>query len=114
MALALPGYKGEPCCAARDEQDAQQCGADPSTTAGCRGEAVCLTHRDALSVAGVQDRMPVILQETLFGKWLDPNVVSAAEVQAMVNEAQSDFVHHAVTTRLDSAKIDEREFANPA
>lgn len=68
----------------------------------------------APSVAGVQDRMPVILQETLFGKWLDPNVVSAAEVQAMVNEAQSDFVHHAVTTRLDSAKIDEREFANPA
>jgi hypothetical protein len=44
----------------------------------------------------------------------DPNVVSAAEVQAMVAEAQSDFVHHPITTRLNSAKTVEPEFGNPA
>jgi hypothetical protein len=36
------------------------------------------------------------------------------EVQAMVDEAQSDFSHHPVTTRLNSAKTDEPEFTNPA
>jgi hypothetical protein len=32
----------------------------------------------------------------------------------MVDEAQSAFVHHPVTTRLNAAKTDEPEFANPA
>lgn len=73
-----------------------------------------ITRDAAPSVREVHDRMPVILQESLFAKWLDPNLVSAAEVQAMVDEAQSDFVHHPVTTRLNAAKTDEPEFANPA
>jgi putative SOS response-associated peptidase YedK len=73
-----------------------------------------ITRDAARSVRDVHDRMPVILQEALFGKWLDPNVVNADEVQAMVDEAQSDFAHHPVTTRLNAAKTDESEFANPA
>jgi putative SOS response-associated peptidase YedK len=73
-----------------------------------------LTRDAAPSVRDVHDRMPVILRESQFGKWLDPNVVNAAEVQAMVDEAQADFVHHRVSTKLNSAKTDEPEFANPA
>jgi putative SOS response-associated peptidase YedK len=80
------------------------------------GELSCaiLTRDAAPSVRDVHDRMPVILQELQFGKWLDPNVTNAAEVQAMVEEAQSEFQHHPVTARLNSAKTDEAEFANPA
>jgi putative SOS response-associated peptidase YedK len=73
-----------------------------------------VTRAAAPSVRDVHDRMPVILQEWQFQKWLDPHVTAAAEVQAMVENAQSDFVHHVVTTRLNSAKTDEPEFASPA
>jgi hypothetical protein len=31
-----------------------------------------------------------------------------------VDEAQEKFVHHEVTSRLNAAKTDEPEFANPA
>src|ERR1700716_3444739 len=57
------------------------------TLADGTGALSCaIVTRDAApSVRDVHDRMPVILQESLFGKWLDPNVVSAAEVQAMVD-----------------------------
>jgi putative SOS response-associated peptidase YedK len=73
-----------------------------------------ITRDAAASVRDVHDRMPVIVQDAQFGKWLDPHVGSLTEVQAMVDEAQTDFVHHPVTTRLNSAKSDEAEFANPA
>jgi putative SOS response-associated peptidase YedK len=54
--------------------------------------------------------MPVILQEADFGNWLDVNVTEPSKVAAMVEKAQSDFVHHPVTTRLNSAKTDEEDF----
>jgi hypothetical protein len=31
----------------------------------------------------------------------------------MVDKAQSDFAHHPVTTRLNSAKADDEEFVKP-
>jgi putative SOS response-associated peptidase YedK len=74
-----------------------------------------IVTRDAVpSVRDVHDRMPVIVQEAHFAKWLDPNVGSLPEVQEMVDLAQAEFVHHPVTTRLSAAKTDEAEFANPA
>jgi putative SOS response-associated peptidase YedK len=73
-----------------------------------------ITRDAAPAVRDVHDRMPVIVQEGHFAKWLDPNVGSLTEVQAMVDEAHEKFVHHEVTSRLNAAKTDEPEFANPA
>lgn len=86
------------------------------TLADGTGALSCaIVTRDAApSVRDVHDRMPVILHENNFARWLDPNPASAAEVQAMVDDAQSEFTHHEVTTRLNAAKTDEADFTNPA
>lgn len=72
-----------------------------------------LTREAAPSVANVHDRMPVVIQDAVFGRWLDPDVQQADQVAMMVRNAASDFEHHPVTTRLNAAKTDEAEFANP-
>jgi putative SOS response-associated peptidase YedK len=58
--------------------------------------------------------MPAILGESAFARWLAPSVTDPSEVQAMLGGAQTDLIHHSVTTRLNAAKTDEPEFANPA
>jgi putative SOS response-associated peptidase YedK len=58
--------------------------------------------------------MPAILEEAAFEKWLDPQLRNPTEVRAMLDTAQVDFVHHAVSTRLNAARTDEAEFTNPA
>jgi putative SOS response-associated peptidase YedK len=72
-----------------------------------------LTREAAPSVADVHDRMPVVIQDTVFARWLDAQVQNPDEVAMMVRNAASDFEHHPVTTRLNAAKTDEPEFANP-
>lgn len=72
-----------------------------------------LTREAAPSVADVHDRMPVVIQETVFARWLDPDIQQSDQVAMMVRNAASDFEHHQVTTRLNSAKTDEAEFLNP-
>lgn len=72
-----------------------------------------LTREATASVADVHDRMPVVIQDTVFARWLDADIQRADEVAMMVRNAASDFEHHPVTTRLNAAKTDEPEFANP-
>ena len=72
-----------------------------------------LTREAAPSVADVHDRMPVVIQDNVFSRWLDPEVQQPAEIAMMVRNAAGDFEHHPVTTRLNAAKTDEPEFANP-
>lgn len=72
-----------------------------------------VTRDAAPSVADVHDRMPAIIQEDAVVRWLDSAKADSADVAAMVDGAQSEFTHHPVTTKLNSAKTDEPEFANP-
>jgi len=41
-------------------------------------------------------------------------LVMQSAQESQFAEAQSEFVHHPVTTRLNAAKTDEPEFASPA
>lgn len=81
---------------------------------GIKQVSVAILTRDAApSVADVHDRMPVVIQDAVFARWLDAEIQRADEVAMMVRNAASDFEHHPVTTRLNAAKTDEPEFANP-
>ncbi len=72
-----------------------------------------ITRAAAPSVADVHDRMPVILPASSFAAWLDPKPQSSETVGALIAAAQLDFKHHAVSTRLNSAKNDEQSLLEP-
>jgi putative SOS response-associated peptidase YedK len=58
--------------------------------------------------------MPVILKESAHAAWLDPDLKDAAKVAAIIATAALDRVrHHAVSTRLNSAKADDEDLAKP-
>ena len=81
---------------------------------GASSLSCAIVTRDAsASVSEVHDRMPVIVQEASFGKWLDPGLIDAGEVQALIDEAQSQFSHYPVSTRLNSARTDDAGLAEP-
>jgi putative SOS response-associated peptidase YedK len=73
-----------------------------------------VTHGASPAVRDVHDRMPVILREECFSQWLDPGLANPSAVQAMIDGAQSEFIHHPVSPRLNAAKTDEADFVNPA
>ncbi len=66
-----------------------------------------LTRDAAPSVAMIHDRMPVVLPEPLFQSWLDPGLQAAEDIAALVGQAQIEFAHHPVSTRLNTAKTDD-------
>jgi len=51
--------------------------------------------------------MPVVLPEPLFQSWLDPGQQAAEDIAALVGQAQIEFAHHPVSTRLNTAKTDD-------
>lgn len=63
-----------------------------------------LTRAASPRVAGVHDRMPVILRAEQFGQWLDPAIVDPDFVKGAVSAARTDFEHHPVSTQVNSAK----------
>jgi putative SOS response-associated peptidase YedK len=66
-----------------------------------------ITRAASASVSDVHDRMPVALPAAAFDDWLNPNPQKAEAVAAMIEKAKETFRHHAVSTRLNSAKTDE-------
>jgi putative SOS response-associated peptidase YedK len=72
-----------------------------------------LTRSAAPAVADVHDRMPAVLQEADFARWLDPNVTKPNEVASVIEAEQSDFAHYPVSTRLNAAKNNDEELAKP-
>ena len=70
-----------------------------------------LTRAAAGPVAEVHDRMPVILPDSAYTTWLDQTLEDSAKVNAIIREqALTEFDHHPVTTRLNSARTDEAKF----
>lgn len=66
-----------------------------------------LTREAAPSVADVHDRMPVVIQDAIFARWLNAEIQQADQVAMMVRNAMSDFKHHMVNTRLNAAREDD-------
>lgn len=73
-----------------------------------------LTRSPSPSAAGVHDRMPVILESPAHPEWLDPEVKAEARVaQIIATRAIGKVLHHPVSTRLNSAKVDSEDLIRP-
>jgi putative SOS response-associated peptidase YedK len=73
-----------------------------------------LTKAAAGPATAVHDRMPVVLPAPAFEEWSDPRLTDAARVQAIVAErAESDFVFHPVSTRVNSSRNTGPELIEP-
>jgi putative SOS response-associated peptidase YedK len=66
-----------------------------------------LTRAAAPSVSGVHDRMPVVLPEAAFSRWLDPAMALPADISKVLEAAEGEFAHHKVSPRLNAAKNDD-------
>jgi len=53
-----------------------------------------LTRDAAPALAAIHDRMPVVLPEALFARWLDPALRDPAAIEAIVARADSGFAHY--------------------
>lgn len=66
-----------------------------------------LTRAPSPSATEIHDRMPVNLKEAAHKEWLDPELKDAKRVAEIIATKVLDKVkHHAVSTRLNSAKTD--------
>ncbi len=86
------------------------------TPAGGEPRLTCaiLTRPPSSSAAEIHDRMPVILRETAHGDWLDPEMNDAGKVAEIIATGAIDSVrHYPVSTRLNSAKMDDEELIKP-
>lgn len=73
-----------------------------------------LTRAPSPSAAVVHDRMPVILKESAHKEWLDPELKDAERVAEIIATKSLDkVIHHAVGTRLNSAKTDDESLIEP-
>ncbi|HUJ85259.1 MAG TPA: SOS response-associated peptidase [Burkholderiales bacterium] len=72
-----------------------------------------LTRAASASLAEIHDRMPVVLPDELLLRWVRADVDKAEDVDGMVKLAQSNFAHHAVSTKLNSAKTDDPALVAP-
>jgi putative SOS response-associated peptidase YedK len=81
---------------------------------GKEGFLTCaiLTRDAAPSVRDIHGRMPVVLQDADLGRWID-RAARPDALAALLAGAQSAFVHHPVTARLNAARTDEAEFIAP-
>ena len=67
-----------------------------------------LTTDAAPSVAGVHERMPVVLDFHAYADWLDPQLRDAGTALDIARSAmQTEFGHHAVSLRINSKADDE-------
>ena len=84
-------------------------------TGGDSAKVTCaiLTKNAAPSVADIHDRMPVVMPEKVFDRWLSPEVTSANDVASLVGAAEANFEHYSVSTRLNTAKNDDERLLEP-
>jgi len=69
--------------------------------------AVFTKEADA-SIADVHSRMPVVLPPESHAAWLDPVVTDGPGATTLLKQhARGDFVHHAVSTRVNSTRNDD-------
>ncbi len=73
-----------------------------------------LTRAAAPGLAGLHDRMPLVLPESAHAVWLDPSNQDAASLRQMVsNEAVVEFRHYAVSTYVNNPKNEGERCIEP-
>jgi putative SOS response-associated peptidase YedK len=84
-------------------------------TGGDSAKVTCaiLTRNAAPLVADIHDRMPVVMPEKVFDRWLSPDITTANEVAQLIGSAESIFLHYLVSTRLNTAKNDDEKLLEP-
>lgn len=63
--------------------------------------------------AGIHDRMPVVFADEAFEGWLDPALKDATDF-ARAHAQSRDFVHYAVSKRVNNARNEGPELIEPA
>jgi putative SOS response-associated peptidase YedK len=63
-----------------------------------------LTKAAAPSLTDVHDRMPVVLLPEQYEEWISPALTDADAVALLIADAQTDFAHHVVSTRVNNAR----------
>lgn len=71
-----------------------------------------LTKDAAGPVAEVNDRMPVVLPDEAHAGWLDPALTDATEF-ARAHALAAEFIHYAVSKRVNSARNEGPELVEP-
>lgn len=72
-----------------------------------------LTRSAASSIAGVHDRMPVVLPQKAFAAWLDPDLDSAPAAAELLAQAQTEFEFYPVSTKVNNARTEGAELLQP-
>lgn len=73
-----------------------------------------LTKAAAGPVAKVHERMPVVIPDALHHAWLDPRLVDADGVMAMIKEhAATQFEHYAVSPRVNGREAEGESLIEP-
>ncbi len=87
----------------------------PWTQEGGNARLTCaiVTRPAAPSVADVHDRMPVVLPESVFDAWLNPAPQTPEAVASLIETAQLDFQHYAVSNRINTAKNNDEGLLVP-
>ena len=65
------------------------------------------------SIAGVHDRMPVVLPDEAHAGWLDPGLKDATEF-AREHAQSREFTHYAVSKRVNNARNEGADLIEPA
>ncbi|MCC6608646.1 MAG: SOS response-associated peptidase [Burkholderiales bacterium] len=79
----------------------------PAGASEATASCAILTRAAAGALSGIHDRMPVVLPAQAFGAWTDPALTDAARVASiLIDDAQSDFAFHPVSTRVNSARAE--------
>jgi putative SOS response-associated peptidase YedK len=72
-----------------------------------------LTRRAAPALATIHDRMPVVVPEEAFERWVDPALHDPVAIGTMLARAETEFACYTVSPRLNTAKEDDERLVAP-
>ena len=70
-----------------------------------------LTKAAGPSLTEVHDRMPLVLAPDQYEEWINATQTDAIGVARMIDEAQTDFVHYPVSTKVNNARNESLDLA---
>jgi putative SOS response-associated peptidase YedK len=82
--------------------------------AGERPQTAILTRPADDVVAKIHDRMPVVLDPSAAGRWIDPKIDATAELERLLREPVTALESWRVSTFVNSARNDSPECIRPA
>jgi putative SOS response-associated peptidase YedK len=72
-----------------------------------------LTREAPAPLSGIHPRIPLVLPPAAFKDWLNPNLRSPGELDAVIASAVDQFSHYPVSPQLTVASHDDAEFVKP-